>query len=232
MGNWESWRKGQGMSIAEIRPYQPGDTIKQIDWLSSAKKSELMTKLTHQEEQVCVMHGVLWVDETLRPVLKKLIAAISYVSLKSGDLVGAVIQWVRYPASRKKTQYIQWFEHLDTMDVTDSRLPVVLLHSTLLCVYVSDFPDEAMKKHLRELSQKNTVILMILGEEESFRPVVWRSYAYDSKDLHSSEVKKYQQLLETAIQNTRSLMQSINGKCILIDTQADPLVQLSKQRIF
>jgi hypothetical protein len=222
------------MSIAEIRPYQPWDTIKQIDWLSTAKKSELMTKLTHQEEQLRVIHCVWWVDKHLIPLLTSLIAAISYTSLKSGDIVGAMINNTLYSASRKKAQYIQWFDSIETLwNFQDlSAVHIQLLQHSVLCVTMSDFPDEEKKDLLRTLSQTNSIVLIVLGHEESFSPVSGKSYAYEWVDLVGRSVEDYSILVQKTIQSTRSFMQSIQWKCITIHTGSDPLAQLSKQRVY
>ena len=44
-----------GIDLATIRPYVPGDTLAQIDWKSSAKKNELMTKLFERDESTRLM---------------------------------------------------------------------------------------------------------------------------------------------------------------------------------
>lgn len=222
------------MSIAEIRPYQPWDTIKQIDRLSTAKKSELMTKLTHQEEQLSLLFCIRWVDKSLVWVQQTLLAAISYAALKTWDLVWAFIGKSYYPASRKKTKYIQRFEKITPNNSSYSydAQRMQSISNSIMCVVVSDFLTQEQKSLLRTLSVRNSIILLLIGEEESFFPKPWNSYAYDGLDLWWSSKDQYTRLVQEALRTTQWFMQSIWWKCIVIDTWSNPLTQLSKQRIF
>jgi DNA-binding IscR family transcriptional regulator len=59
--------------------------------MSTAKKSELMTKLTHQEEQLSIVHIIPQVQSLPQSLLLKTIASLSYAGLKYGDVVGALL---------------------------------------------------------------------------------------------------------------------------------------------
>ena len=54
-GQYHSVFKGRGMSFAEVRPYQPGDEIRQIDWNVSARMNETYVKQFEEERELTVM---------------------------------------------------------------------------------------------------------------------------------------------------------------------------------
>lgn len=42
-------RLGRGMEFAEVRPYQPGDDVRSLDWRHTARRGRPYTKLFHEE---------------------------------------------------------------------------------------------------------------------------------------------------------------------------------------
>jgi len=44
-GAYTSVFRGQGIAFREVRPYQPGDDVRQIDWNVSARTGETFVKL-------------------------------------------------------------------------------------------------------------------------------------------------------------------------------------------
>lgn len=224
------------MSVAEIRPYQPGDTIKQIDWMSTAKKSELMTKLTHQEEQLSIVHVIPSYQSIPDVLLSKLIGAISYSTLKYWDTVGALLgeQW--FGLSRGRAKLTHRFELVksrswNTRSLTDT-LQSRQIKKSIVCLYLSDFPSEDERKLVLHLGQANSVMLMLCVPRELIEPEEWKSYGYADYDLLSSQRSEYLTLLEETITQTRSRMQEMWGKLIVVDDGSDALVQLTKQWIF
>jgi uncharacterized protein (DUF58 family) len=54
-GNYTSLVKGQGLAFREVRPYQPGDDIRTIDWNVSARMNETYIKVFVEEREMTVM---------------------------------------------------------------------------------------------------------------------------------------------------------------------------------
>ncbi len=54
-GTYTSGFKGQGLAFREVRPYQPGDDVRTIDWNVSARMNETFVKVFVEEREMTVM---------------------------------------------------------------------------------------------------------------------------------------------------------------------------------
>jgi uncharacterized protein (DUF58 family) len=54
-GQYHSVFKGRGMSFDEVRPYQPGDEIRQIDWNVSARTGDIFVKQFVEERELTIL---------------------------------------------------------------------------------------------------------------------------------------------------------------------------------
>ena len=50
-GNYSSPFKGRGLNFDEVRPYQPGDDIRNIDWNVTARTDKVHTKVFKEERE-------------------------------------------------------------------------------------------------------------------------------------------------------------------------------------
>ncbi|MDD1781422.1 DUF58 domain-containing protein [Enterovibrio sp. ZSDZ35] len=98
-GQHSSRHKGRGMNFSEVRPYQPGDDIRAIDWRVTARTGKTHTKLFTEEREQPVM---LFIDLSSsmkfgsQLLLKSVQAAhiaslISWLTVSQQDRIGAVI---------------------------------------------------------------------------------------------------------------------------------------------
>ncbi|MFO0748389.1 MAG: DUF58 domain-containing protein [Myxococcota bacterium] len=98
-GQYHSVFKGRGMSFDEVRPYQPGDEIRFIDWNVTARSTEPFVKRFVEERELTVM---LLVDASAslafganaqlkREVAAELSALLAFSAVKNNDRVGMVM---------------------------------------------------------------------------------------------------------------------------------------------
>ncbi len=98
-GQYHSVFKGRGMAFDEVRPYQPGDDIRVIDWNVSARMNDLYVKQFIEERELTVM---LLVDASgsqafgSRGRFKAELAAeisglLAFSAIKNNDRVGLII---------------------------------------------------------------------------------------------------------------------------------------------
>ena len=98
-GTYTSSFKGQGLAFREVRPYQPGDDVRAIDWNVSARMNETFVKVFVEEREMTVM---LVVD--LSPserfgtrrapkvrVASEVAALLAFSAIRNNDRVGMIL---------------------------------------------------------------------------------------------------------------------------------------------
>jgi uncharacterized protein (DUF58 family) len=98
-GTYTSSFKGQGLAFREVRPYQPGDDVRAIDWNVSARMSDTFVKVFVEEREMTVMLVVdLSSSErfgTRRAakvrVASEVAALLSFSAIRNSDRVGLII---------------------------------------------------------------------------------------------------------------------------------------------
>lgn len=174
---------GRGMEFAEVRPYQPGDDVRSLDWRHTARSGRPYTKLFHEEGEWSVL---LLVDMGpsmhfgTRVAFKSVQAAraaalLAWASVETGDrLGGAVWDGVGYhqlPPHGRQRGALELIRHLAGSSPAPARvgglaaalqaLARTARPGTLL-VLVSDFHalDDAAEQELAKLRQRAQVSLV------------------------------------------------------------------------
>ena len=98
-GEYHSVFKGQGMEFLEVRPYNPGDEVRTIDWNVTARMGTPFVRRYREERELTVM---LVVDASgsfdfgtrdrfKRELAAELTAVLSFAATTNNDKVGLVI---------------------------------------------------------------------------------------------------------------------------------------------
>ena len=98
-GSYHSVFKGQGMDFDDVRLYQPGDDVRNIDWNVSARANEAYIKTYVEEREMTVM---LMVDvsgdgkfgsrsQVKADVAAEVGALLAFSAIKNNDRVGLVL---------------------------------------------------------------------------------------------------------------------------------------------
>jgi uncharacterized protein (DUF58 family) len=98
-GTYTSSFKGQGLAFREVRPYQPGDDVRTIDWNVSARMNEAFVKVFVEEREMTVMLVVdLSASErfgTRRAskvrVASEVAALLAFSAIRNNDRVGLIV---------------------------------------------------------------------------------------------------------------------------------------------
>lgn len=98
-GTYKSSFKGQGLAFREVRPYQPGDDVRSIDWNVSARMNEAFVKVFTEEREMTVMLAVdLSASErfgTQRApkarVASEVAALLAFSAIRNNDRVGLIL---------------------------------------------------------------------------------------------------------------------------------------------
>ncbi len=98
-GTYKSSFKGQGLAFREVRPYQPGDDVRTIDWNVSARMNDTFVKVFVEEREMTVMLAVdLSASErfgTRRApkarVASEVAALLAFSAIRNNDRVGLIL---------------------------------------------------------------------------------------------------------------------------------------------
>ncbi len=98
-GEYHSIFKGRGMEFDEVRPYQPGDEIRTIDWNVTARTGETHVKRYVEERELTVMlvvdasasENFGSVERFKRELAAELTAVLSFAATTNNDKVGLLI---------------------------------------------------------------------------------------------------------------------------------------------
>lgn len=184
VGSWHSAFKGRGIEFEEVRPYNPGDDVRSIDWNVTARTGEPFVKLFREERETSVM---LLVDlsrsqdfgtqlQTKRELVTELGATLAFSAIKNNDKVGLTLFTDNIEKSlppRKGTRHVLRLIRellysqptgcgtnlraaLDHLGRTASRRSVVFL--------ISDFQDSGFEKTLRVTRRKHDVIPIVVSD--------------------------------------------------------------------
>jgi len=98
-GEYHSAFKGQGMEFSEVREYQPGDDIRNIDWNVTARSGKPFVKIFEEERELTVMLMVDAsssgefgsVEQTKNEIAVEICALLAFSAIKNNDRVGLII---------------------------------------------------------------------------------------------------------------------------------------------
>jgi uncharacterized protein (DUF58 family) len=98
-GTARSFFKGAGLAFEEVRPYQPGDDIRRIDWNVTARTGQPFVKRFIEERELNILL-VLDVSRSLIPgsrlltkryVLAEIAAVLTLLALQQHDRIGLLL---------------------------------------------------------------------------------------------------------------------------------------------
>lgn len=97
-GEYHSTFKGRGMMFSEVREYQFGDDIRDIDWNVTARHNRPYVKIYEEERELTVMllvdvsgsrnFGAVGVEK--REMIAEISATIAFSAIQNNDKIGAI----------------------------------------------------------------------------------------------------------------------------------------------
>ena len=187
-GEYHSHFKGRGMTFSEVRKYQFGDDIRDIDWNVTAKLNEPHIKIFEEERELTMM---LLVDvsksesfgtriQQKRDLITELCAVLSFSAIQNNDKVGVVFFTDQIelfiPPKKGKSHILRIIRELIEFKPkgtgTNISEALKFLSSVIkkrsIVFTLSDFQDEAYDKNLKIASSKHdlTAIRIIDPAEE------------------------------------------------------------------
>ena len=203
-GEYHSAFKGRGMTFSEVREYQYGDDIRDIDWNVTARHNRPYVKVFEEERELTVM---LMVDvsgskdfgavgEVKREFMAEIAATIAFSAIQNNDKVGVVffsdkIEKFIPPKKGKKHILLVIRELLDFQPEnrgTDINMAMEFLTSAIkkrcTTFVISDFIDDTHDyyKSMSIANNKHDVIaLQVYDKREAELPDVGLMRVLDSE---------------------------------------------------
>jgi uncharacterized protein (DUF58 family) len=190
-GEYHSAFKGKGISFSEVREYQYGDDIRNIDWNVTARFNHPYIKVFEEERELTVM---LLVDisgsglfgtrkQFKRDLITEVSAVLSYSAIQNNDKVGMIMfsdSVEKYIPPKKGRQHILriirgLINYEGESKKTNIAEALKFLTNTLkkrsTCFIISDFIDNNFEAALRIANRKHDVIaLRIFDKREKELP--------------------------------------------------------------
>ena len=192
-GEYHSVFKGRGMEFAEVREYQLGDDIRNIDWNVTARVGHPYIKVFDEERELTVMllvdvssSGNFGTTNQMKgEVAAELCAVLAFSAIKNNDKVGLIIfsdKIEKFIPPRKGKQHvlrvireILFFkpeESKTDLNVSLEYLSRVIKRRSIVFL-VSDFLTEDYEKSLQVANKKHDIIAInILDPREIEMPSV------------------------------------------------------------
>lgn len=193
----------RSLEFDDLRPYVPGDEIRDIDWRASARAGDVLVKrfVTEKHHKILLvcdagrnMSGLTPGGEIKRDVATTVMGAIGLISMRRTDEIGMVYGDSRGSAnvrSRRGENHIegmleQFFTHsrggVGTSDIVTQLEHVAHSHRRrLLLVVVSDEPD--VTSRLDEVIKRLTGRHELLWVAVTDMPAIGARHGHDAYDV-------------------------------------------------
>ena len=98
-GEYHSTFKGRGMTFSEVRQYQFGDDVRNIDWNVTARYSEPFVKVFEEERELTMMlvadvsgSELFGTDEQFKSeIVTEIAATLAFSAMQNNDKIGLIL---------------------------------------------------------------------------------------------------------------------------------------------
>lgn len=177
-GQYHSVFKGRGMDFDEVRPYQPGDEVRRIDWNVTARTGLTHIKKYVEERELTVMlmvdgsasGGIGSVNQSKQELAAEIAAVLAFSAVRNNDKVGLLLftergeKYVR--PGKGRTHVLRIISEILTFDPEHrgTSLAAALNHINhaisrrAVIFLISDFMDDEYERALKIAARKHDVI--------------------------------------------------------------------------
>ncbi len=183
-GEYQSAFKGRGMTFSEVRPYQFGDDVRQIDWNVTARNEEPYIKIYEEEREQTLM---LCVDispsgqfgsgiQRKLDLVTELSAVLAFSAIKNNDKVGLLLFTDRIEkvvTPRKgRAHVLRLIQELLTTqplgrgtDIGNATAYLTkILRRRSIFILISDFQSSGYEKQLRIANRKHDFVSIVIDD--------------------------------------------------------------------
>ena len=195
-GQYHSAFRGRGMAFSEVRNYQVGDDVRDLDWNVTARYASPFVKVFEEERELTMMLLIDLTESTLfggqhesvKELMAEISATIAFSAMQNNDKIGAIffsnqIELFIPPRSGKK-HILHIIRELLAFKPkgksTDINVPLSYLSKTIkkrcTAFLISDFIQTADNPYTQTLSlagRKHDVIALRIYEPQGAELPKW-----------------------------------------------------------
>ncbi|MFO0808237.1 MAG: DUF58 domain-containing protein [Gemmataceae bacterium] len=183
-GEYHSAFKGSGLAFTDVRPYQPGDDVRAIDWNVTARTGQPFLKRFTEERELTVLFAVdasASLDFgsrrlTKRAAVAELAALLAFAALHNNDRVGLLHftdRIERFVPPRKGTRHAQrllrdilFFRPVGRGTNLGAALDALrrLRRKRAVVFFFSDFRGDSFARSLRLTGRRHDLIAVRIAD--------------------------------------------------------------------
>jgi len=227
-GEYHSVFKGMGMEFSEVREYQFGDDIRNIDWNVTARYGRPFIKVFEEERELTVMlmvdlSGSLMfgsISKTKQRVAVEVTAILAFSALKNNDKVGLILftdKIEKFVPPRKGNKHVlriirDLLSFNPEGNATDIKGALEYMNGTIkkrsIVFLLSDFMDHGYSKILKVVGKKHDLIGIVLDDRrENELPAIGLVKLTDAETGQ-------ERWIDTSSNRVRKMMRKTRGEAV------------------
>ena len=204
-GEYHSAFKGRGMTFSEVREYQYGDDIRNIDWNVTARHNRPYVKIFEEERELTVMlmidvsasRNFGTISKLKKNQITEIAAVLAFSAIQNNDKIGVIFFSDKIekfiPPKKGRTHILHIIRELIDFYPEDKQTDIeqALEYMTnsikkrCTCFVISDFIDEHDFAHALAIANRkhDVVALRVYDPRENQLPPVGMMYLRDSETV-------------------------------------------------
>ena len=202
-GEYHSAFKGRGMTFSEVREYQYGDDIRNIDWNVTARHNRPYVKIFEEERELTVMlmidvsasRNFGTISKLKKNQIPEIAAVLAFSAIQNNDKIGVIFFSDKIekfiPPKKGRTHILHIIRELIDFYPEDKQTDIeqALEYMTnsikkrCTCFVISDFIDEHDFAHALAIANRkhDVVALRVYDPRENQLPPVGMMYLRDAE---------------------------------------------------
>ena len=202
-GEYHSAFKGRGMTFSEVREYQYGDDIRNIDWNVTARHNRPYVKIFEEERELTVMlmidvsasRNFGTISKLKKNQITEIAAVLAFSAIQNNDKIGVIFFSDKIekfiPPKKGRTHILHIIRELIDFYPEDKQTDIeqALEYMTnsikkrCTCFVISDFIDEHDFAHALAIANRkhDVVALTVYDPRENQLPPVGMMYLRDAE---------------------------------------------------
>jgi len=200
-GEYHSAFKGRGMTFSEVREYQYGDDIRNIDWNVTARHNRPYVKIFEEERELTVMlmidvsasRNFGTISKLKKNQITEIAAVLAFSAIQNNDKIGVIFFSDKIekfiPPKKGRTHILHIIRELIDFYPEDTDIEQALEYMTnsikkrCTCFVISDFIDEHDFAHALAIANRkhDVVALRVYDPRENQLPPVGMMYLRDAE---------------------------------------------------